>query len=57
MSSTSHRQKFLHESASILRLGLPVIAANLLLISMTFTDTVMAGQISPTHLAALAIAS
>ena len=57
MSSTSRRQKFLHESASILRLGLPVVAANLLQISMTFTDTVMAGQISPTHLAALAIAS
>jgi len=56
-SPTSRFQKFLHESASILRLGTPVIAANLLMISMTFTDTVMAGQIGPVHLAALAIAS
>jgi len=53
----SRLQRFLHESASILRLGIPVIAANLLMILMTFTDTVMAGQISPTHLAALAIAT
>ena len=53
----SRLQRFLHDSASILRLGIPVIAANLLMILMTFTDTVMAGQISPTHLAALAIAT
>ena len=45
------------ESSKTLRLGLPVVVTHILLISMQFVDSVMAGHVSATDLAALAIAS
>lgn len=50
-------KRFRRESAATLQLGLPVVVAQLLQLSMQFVDTVMAGQISAADLAALAIAS
>ncbi|MBC8260096.1 MAG: MATE family efflux transporter [SAR324 cluster bacterium] len=49
--------KFLQESAQTLKLGLPVIIAQLLQTLMQFVDTVMAGHVSSQDLAGLAIAT
>ena len=57
MQAATVIRRFRVESGKTLRLGLPVAAANILLISMQFVDTVMAGHVSATDLAALAIAS
>ncbi|MFL2748465.1 MAG: hypothetical protein ACJ0DI_03070 [bacterium] len=46
---------FFHESALTLKLGIPVVIAQILLISMQFVDTVMAGHVSARDLAALAL--
>ena len=45
------------ESRTILRLGLPMVGAQLAQISMSFVDTVMAGNYHPDDLAAVAIGS
>ncbi len=45
------------EAATTLNLGLPLIAANLLQMSMAFVDTVMAGNLSTNDLAAVALGS
>ncbi len=44
------------EVVALLKLGLPVIGAQLAVISMNFVDTVMAGRLSPRALAAVAVA-
>jgi MATE family multidrug resistance protein len=43
------------ESAATLRLGAPLIAAQLAQISISFIDTIMAGRLSPTALAGVAV--
>lgn len=45
------------ESAVLLKIGVPVILAQLLQMSMSFVDTVMAGRLSPEDLAAVAVGS
>lgn len=51
------RLKVWDEASSTLRLGAPIIAAQLLQMSMGFVDTVMAGRLSAGDLAAVAIGS
>ncbi len=53
ISSTSTKIK--KEAGLTLKIGLPVIAAQLLQMSMNFVDTVMAGNLSAEDLAAVAI--
>jgi putative efflux protein, MATE family len=53
----SQLKRFLHESSRTLKLGLPVIIAQLLQTLMQFVDTVMAGHVSSKDLAGLAIAT
>jgi len=45
------------ELSSLLRIGVPVIITQLLQMSMSFVDTVMAGRLSPEDLAAVAVGS
>lgn len=45
------------EVSNLLRIGIPVIIAQLLQMSMSFVDTVMAGRLSPEDLAAVAVGS
>ncbi len=52
----AHRP-ILVEARAIMKLGLPVIASQLLQMSMGFVDTVMAGNLSPKALAAVAVGS
>lgn len=54
-SSLLHR--FREEALATLKLGYPLMIANLLQMSMAFVDTVMAGNLSTTDLAAVAIGS
>lgn len=51
----SQKKGFKTEAAQTLKLGLPVIAAQLLQMSMNFVDTVMAGNLSAEALAAVAV--
>ncbi|MDZ7716037.1 MAG: MATE family efflux transporter [Balneolaceae bacterium] len=51
----SQKYSLLKESKITLKLGLPVIAAQLLQMSMNFVDTVMAGNLSAEALAAIAV--
>ena len=53
----SQLTKFIDESSITLKLGLPVIIAQLLQTLMQFVDTVMAGHVSSKDLAGLAIAT
>ena len=53
----SQLKRFLNESSHTLKLGLPVIVAQLLQTLMQFVDTVMAGHVSSKDLAGLAIAT
>ncbi len=53
----SNLKKFCNESLQTLKLGTPVIIAQILGIMMQFVDTVMAGHISSNDLAGLAIAT
>lgn len=53
LSSEKHNLK--KEAVTTLKLGLPVIAAQLLQMSMNFVDTVMAGNLSAEALAAVAV--
>lgn len=45
------------EASVLLKIGFPVILAQLLQMSMSFVDTVMAGRLSPEDLAAVAVGS
>lgn len=47
--------RFLEEAATTIRLGAPLIVAQLAQISLTFIDTVMAGNLSAKDLAAVAV--
>jgi MATE family multidrug resistance protein len=49
--------RFKREATILLRIGFPVMIGNLLQVSMSFVDTVMAGNLSPEDLAAVAIGS
>jgi MATE family multidrug resistance protein len=51
----SHRRQFQGEAKRTLKIGSPIIAAQLLQMSMSFVDTVMAGNLSASALAAVAI--
>jgi len=51
----SHKNSFCKEAKITLRIGLPVIVAQLLQMSMNFVDTVMAGNLSAEALAAIAV--
>ena len=53
----SNLKRFGYESLQTLKLGTPVIIAQLLQVMMQFVDTVMAGHISSNDLAGLAIAT
>lgn len=59
MQSTelSYRQEVKKEIFSLLKIGFPVIIAQLLQMSMSFVDTVMAGRLSAEDLAAVAVGS
>lgn len=51
----SYRQQIRKEISNLWRIGFPVIIAQLLQMSMSFVDTVMAGRLSPSDLAAVAV--
>lgn len=51
----SHKHYFRKEAGLTLRIGAPVIIAQLLQMSMNFVDTVMAGNLSAEDLAAVAV--
>lgn len=55
--SHAYRTRIKTESSTLLRIGFPVILAQLLQMSMNFVDTVMAGRLSPEDLAAVAVGS
>ncbi len=55
MSVTSTRTQIAADAASIARLGGPLLINNLAVVGMSFTDTVMAGQLGALDLAGLAI--
>lgn len=52
---STYRRDIRQETATLLKVGLPVVAAQLLQMSMSFVDTVMAGRLSPEDLAAIAV--
>ncbi|WP_432463164.1 MATE family efflux transporter [Agarivorans sp. QJM3NY_33] len=51
------KQRFAKECFAILRLAGPIVVAQLTITGMGFVDTLMAGSVSPTDLAAVAVAS
>jgi MATE family multidrug resistance protein len=53
----SYKNQVKDEASALLKIGLPVILAQLLQMSMGFVDTVMAGRLSPEDLAAVAVGS
>jgi len=55
IDSHPYRKRIKSESSTLLRIGFPVILAQLLQMSMNFVDTVMAGRLSPEDLAAVAV--
>jgi multidrug resistance protein, MATE family len=55
--STTYRHRAKAEVSILLKIGFPVILAQLLQMSMSFVDTVMAGRLSPEDLAAVAVGS
>jgi len=57
LTTASFRQRFRADARAILRLAGPLMANNLAIAGMSFTDTVMAGQLSARDLAAVAIGS
>lgn len=59
MNKDSHpyRSEIKSEASTLLRIGFPVILAQLLQMGMNFVDTVMAGRLSPEDLAAVAVGS
>ncbi len=48
-------QKYLSEARQLLALAIPVILAQVAQTSMSFVDTVMAGAVSATDMAAVAV--
>ena len=50
-------QRIKLEASTLFKVGVPVILAQLLQMSMSFVDTVMAGRLSPEDLAAVAVGS
>lgn len=54
-SDTTYREQVLKESGLLMKIGTPVIITQLLQISMSFVDTIMAGRLSPEDLAAIAV--
>jgi len=54
---STYRKEIKQEVSSLLKIGFPVIIAQLLQMSMSFVDTVMAGRLSPQDLAAVAVGS
>lgn len=55
MPDHSYRQLIRKEISKLMTIGFPVIIAQLLQMSMSFVDTVMAGRLSPADLAAVAV--
>lgn len=53
----TYRNDIKQEVSNLLKIGVPVIIAQLLQMSMSFVDTVMAGRLSPEDLAAVAVGS
>lgn len=53
----TYRSDIRKEVATLFKIGLPVVIAQLLQMSMSFVDTVMAGRLSPEDLAAVAVGS
>ena len=53
----TYRKEIRQEVSTLLKIGVPVIIAQLLQMSMSFVDTVMAGRLSPEDLAAVAVGS
>lgn len=51
----TYRQRIRSETGKLMKIGGPVIIAQLLQISMSFVDTIMAGRLSPEDLAAIAV--
>lgn len=56
-NSESYRRDIKQEIKTLFKVGLPVVIAQLLQMSMSFVDTVMAGRVSPEDLAAIAVGS
>ena len=50
-------QRFFSESRNLLRLASPILVAQVAQTAMTLVDTIMAGQVSATDLAAVSVAS
>ena len=50
-------QRFFHEGRALYRLALPILIAQVSQTAMTLVDTIMAGQVSATDLAAVSVAS
>ncbi len=55
MSVSTILEKFYYESRKTIRIGAPLVAAQLLQMSMGFVDAVMAGQLNAQALAAIAV--
>jgi MATE family multidrug resistance protein len=55
MPDRSYRQLIRKEISALMNIGFPVIIAQLLQMSMSFVDTIMAGRLSPEDLAAVAV--
>ena len=55
MPDRSYRQLIRKEVSTLMQIGFPVIIAQLLQMSMSFVDTIMAGRLSPEDLAAVAV--
>lgn len=57
VSKSSHQFNTRQEIATLLKIGSPVIIAQLLQMSTSFVDTIMAGRLSPEDLAGVAVGS
>lgn len=55
INQKTYRQDVKKEAGLLMKIGLPVIITQLLQMSMSFVDTVMAGRLSPEDLAAVAV--
>lgn len=54
-NENTYRAQITKESGMLMKIGVPVIITQLLQISMSFVDTIMAGRLSPEDLAAIAV--
>ncbi|MFO7845320.1 MAG: MATE family efflux transporter [Balneolaceae bacterium] len=52
---STYRSDSVKEAGLLMKIGVPVIITQLLQISMSFVDTIMAGRLSPEDLAAIAV--